>query len=191
MPVLTKTSLEATIKALLINKDASDITSESVDSVVVDFGGFVDDIHHGLTRSSCVRVKTQYPQGTEIRNTRQISALSLEQLEEIRKDLDIDTLDPSWLGANLIVEGIPDFTQVPPGSRLIAANGTSLVVDMENAPCRLPAEIIEQHYPEKGKFFPKKAIGKRGVTLWVERIGSLSAGNTLRLHTPPASNWNH
>lgn len=191
MSILTSTKLDATIKAILINDDAADISSGAVDSTVVDFGGFVGDIHHGLTRPSCVRVKTQYPIGTDIRNTRQISALSVEQLEEIRQSLEIDTLEPEWLGANLIIEGIPDFTQVPPGSRLIADNGTSLVVDMENAPCRLPAEIIEKHYPEKGKFFPKKAIGKRGVTLWVERGGELSVGNTMRLHVPPKLNWDH
>lgn len=191
MPVLQATSFEATIKAILINDNAQDITSAAVDSVIVDYGGFVGDIHHGETRQSCVRVRSQYPQDTEIRNTRQISALSLEQLEEVRKAMDIATLKPEWLGANLILEGIPDFTQVPPGSRLIAVNGTSIVVDMENAPCRFPADIIEQHYPDKGKLFPKHAIGKRGVTLWVERTGMLSVGNTLQLHVPPPVKWKH
>ncbi len=191
MPVLKPTDFEATIDTILVNDNAQDITSTAVNTVTVDYGGFVGDIHHGETRQSCVRVRSQYPQDTEIRNTRQISALSVEQLEQIRDALGIETLKPEWLGANLTLEGIPDFTKVPPGSRLIAANGTSIVVDMENEPCRYPADIIEQHYPDKGRLFPKKAMGKRGVTLWVERTGILSVGDALRLHTPPPVTWNY
>ena len=191
MPVLKPTDFKATITAILVNSDAKDITSAAVDTVTVDYGGFVGDIHHGETRQSCVRVRSQYPQDTEIRNTRQISALSLEQLEEIRSALAIATLNPEWLGANLILKGIPNFTNIPPGSRLIAENGTSIVVDMENQPCRFPAEIIEQHYPNKGMRFPQVAMGKRGITLWVERTGMLSVGDVLRLHTPPPVSWNY
>jgi hypothetical protein len=189
MPMLSPTDWVAEIRFLGINTDGDDLSTSSVDQIGVDYTGFVGDSHSGLTRPSCVRVKSQYPKGTEIRNTRQISALSAEELSLIAENMKIDGLNPAWLGANLVLEGFPDFSKLPPSSRLIAPNGTSLVVDMENAPCRFPGEIIEQYAPGFGKLFPKAAVNKRGVTLWVERTGSLSIGDKLTLHIPPACHW--
>jgi hypothetical protein len=189
MPMLTPTDLVAEVRFLGINIDGDDLSTSSVDQIDVDYSGFVGDSHSGLTRSACVRVVSQYPKGTEIRNTRQISALCTEELHLIANAMQIDSLSPAWLGANLVLEGLPDFSKLPPSSRLIAANGTSLVVDMENAPCRFPGEIIEQHAPGFGSLFPKAAVNKRGLTLWVERTGSLVIGDKLTLHIPPACHW--
>jgi len=187
--MLTPTSIVGEIKFLGINQTGDDLSTNSLNRIDVDYSGFIGDIHSGLTRPSCVRVKSQYPKGTEIRNTRQISALSNAEISDIACNMKLDDIDPSWLGANLVLSGIHDFSKVPPSSRLIADNGTALVVDMENAPCRFPGEIIEQHKPGYGSKFPKAALGKRGVTLWVERPGSLKIGDSLTLHIPPACSW--
>lgn len=189
MPVLTPTSLSATVIFLGVNQDGKDLSTSSIENVSVNYGGFVGDSHSGLTRKSCSRVRLQYPEGTEIRNTRQVSALSIEEIDQIQTTMELDELDPRWIGANLVLRGLHDFSRLPPSSRLIAENGTSLVVDMENAPCRFPGEIIDQHRPGKGKYFPNAAKGKRGVTLWVEREGSLGIGDTLQLHIPPVCTW--
>ncbi len=138
MPMLSPTSLTATIVFLGLNQDEQDLSTTRINDVGVNYGGFVGDSHSGLTRKSCGRVVNQYPKGTEIRNTRQISALSIEELDVIQHTMQMDKLDPGWVGANLVVNGLPEFSQLPPSSRLIAENGTSLVVDMENAPCRFP-----------------------------------------------------
>ena len=189
MPMLSPTNMIATVRFLGINDSPEDLSTSATDTVNVDYSGFVGDSHSGLTRASCVRVQSQYPKGTEIRNTRQICALSVEELDSIRQAMELDTLDPSWVGANLVIEGLPNFSKIPPSSRLIAANGTSLVVDMENAPCRWPGEIIETHREGFGSRFPKAALGRRGITLWVERTGTLSAGDELTLHVPPVCTW--
>jgi len=189
MPMLTPTDVHAAVRALLINEGGDDLTTQPRASVQVDWDGFIGETHGGLTRPSCSRTRLQYPRGTTIRNVRQISALSAEQIGEIAAGLELDTLEPAWLGANLVVEGIEDFSGLPPSSRLIADDGTSLVIDMENAPCRFPGEIIERHRPGHGKRFPKVAIGRRGVTLWVERPGQLAIGDRLRLHVPPVVRW--
>ena len=189
MPMLTPTDLVAEIRFLGINTGGDDLSTRSVDQINVDYSGFVGDSHSGLTRPACVRVVSQYPKGTQIRNTRQISALCADELHLIANSMQIGSLSATWLGANLVLEGLPGFSKLPPSSRLIAANGTSLVVDMENAPCRFPGEIIEQHAPGFGNLFPKAAVNKRGVTLWVERTGSLVIGDKLRLHIPPACHW--
>lgn len=189
MPMLSPTHLTATVQFLGINDTAGDLSTSKLLEVDVDYGGFIGDSHSGVTRASCVRVVSQYPKGTEIRNTRQISALSAEDIESIRNTMDLDILNPEWIGANLVLQGLPDFSKLPPSSRLIAPNGTSLVVDMENAPCRFPGEIIEQHRPGFGSRFPKAALGKRGITMWVERTGILKTGDVLSLHVPPVCNW--
>jgi len=189
MGMLSPTSLYATITFLGVNRDNKDLSTSPLDSVEVSYAGFAGDSHTGLTRHSCVRVAGQYPKGTQIRNVRQISALSAEELSQIQKSMELDHLQPEWIGANLVISGIPEFSKVPPSARLIATNGTSLVIDMENAPCKFPGEIIDQHKPGKGAKFPAAALGKRGVTAWVEREGSLALGDTLRLHIPPVCNW--
>src|SRR5690606_23608163 len=127
---------------------------------------------HGTgTRPSCSRVTAQYPRGTIIRNVRQASLVSAEELAAIARVMQIDALDPAWLGATMVIEGIPDFSHVPPSSRLQAPSGATLVIDMENRPCQLPARVIETAMPGIGKRFKPAAEGRRGVTAWVEREG--------------------
>jgi len=71
------------------------------------------------------------------------------------------------------------------------AEGTTLVVDIENGPCNLPAREIESEAPGHGKGFKAAAQGKRGVTAWVEREGPLALGDELRLFVPNQPIWPH
>jgi hypothetical protein len=103
----------------------------------------------------------------------------------------VAAVDPAWVGASLVIEGIPDFTHVPPSSRLQGPDGVTLVVDMENRPCHLPAKVIDEDAPGYGKAFKAAAAGRRGVTAWVEREGRLRLGDVLRLHIPDQPVWPH
>ncbi|KEJ88235.1 MOSC domain-containing protein [Sulfitobacter donghicola] len=169
--------------------DRENTRSVAIPSAMATYAGFEDDFHAGLTRASCSRVKGQHPVGTEIRNTRQLSILSSEELAQIAADIGVDRLDPLLLGASIVVEGIPDFTFVPPGSRLLAENGTSIAIDVENGPCNFPAREIEKDAAGHGAAFKAAARGKRGVTAWVEREGLLSIGTKMRLHIPNQRAW--
>jgi hypothetical protein len=178
--------LEARTEVILVNSTPDeDLSSRRVPSVAVSYAGLEGESHSGLVRSSCVRVRHQYPQGTEIRNTRQISIVSIEELAEIAATMGIAELQPEWLGANLLVSGIPHFSQIPPSTRMIFSGGASLVVDLENSPCKYPGEIIERHHPGFGNLFAKAAVGRRGVTAWVEREGHISTGDSISLYIPP------
>ena len=178
--------LEARTEVILVNSTPDeDLSSRRVPSVAVSYAGLEGESHSGLVRSSCVRVRHQYPQGTEIRNTRQISIVSIEELAEIAAAMGIAELQPEWLGANLLVSGIPHFSQIPPSTRMIFSGGASLVVDLENSPCKYPGEIIERHHPGFGNLFAKAAVGRRGVTAWVEREGHISTGDSISLYIPP------
>jgi hypothetical protein len=178
--------LDARTEAILINTTPDeDLSSNRIPSVEVTYAGFVGESHSGLVRASCVRVRGQYKEGTKIRNTRQISIVSVEELSLIADAMGIDSLEPEWVGANLLVSGIPEFSKIPPSTRMIFASGASLVVDLENSPCKYPGEIIERHHPGKGELFPKAAYGLRGVTAWVEREGNITTGEAIKVHIPP------
>ena len=186
VPILSPTKLTGSVTTVLINADRDQtLESTRLESVDVSFAGFAGDSHAGLPRPSCVRVKHQYDEGTPIRNTRQVSILSSEELDEVASAIGLKSLEPEWVGANLLITGIPNLTLLPPSTRLIFSSGASLVVDMENAPCVYPAEIIEQHHPGHGERFPRVAINKRGITAWVEREGRIQAGDSVTVHFPP------
>jgi len=186
MAILTPTDISGRVVWLgVVHDRAVTLEAEPVETLTLDWAGPVGDCHAGLTRPSCSRVKLQHPRGTEIRNTRQLSMLSAEELAAVAQAMDIPRIAPEWTGANIVFEGIPDFTQVPPGSRLVFEDGTTLAVDMENGPCRFVGEVIERHHPVKGGAFPRLAAGRRGVTGWVERPGVVALGAAARLHIPP------
>lgn len=190
MPALIKTEYTGTIVWLgrVPDRDAA-LRSEALDQVEASFAGFEGEDHGGLTRPSCSRVKTQYPKGTEIRNTRQICVVSAEEMAEVAADIGVDSFDPEWCGAGLVIEGIPDFTHIPPSSRLQSESGATLTVDMENQPCHLPAPVIDEDAPGHGKGFKLAAKDKRGVTAWVEREGVLKVGDRVTLHVPGQRGW--
>jgi len=187
MAILVPTAITGTISALAIVRDrAASCASDPVAAVDLGFDGIVGESHSGLTRPSCSRVLAQYPErGTTIRNSRQISIVSEEELAAVAAALGIPALPPAWLGANIVLAGLPDLTLVPPASRLVSAGGAVLTVDMENAPCTIPAREIERRHPGAGAGFRAAARHRRGVTAWVECPGRLALGDVLRLHVPP------
>ena len=117
---------------------------------------------------------------------------SAEDLAAIAAEMGLDALRPEWLGASIVVEGIEDFTHIPPSSRLQnGEGGTCLVVDMANRPCHWPGKEVEKDHPGLGKRFKQAAAGRRGVTAWVEYPGPLRVGDELRLHVPDQRAWAH
>ena len=153
------------------------------------YAGVRGELHEGRTRASCVRVKDMYPEGTEIANVRQLSILSTEELSQIAAEMGLETLDPSLLGATLVIEGVPDFSHLPPSSRLQAPSGATLVINMENRPCVFPGKSVEARHPGKGKLFMPAAKGRRGVTAWVEREGRIALGDALKVFIPDQPVW--
>lgn len=190
MPALEPTKYSAKIVWLGRVADSGlDLRSAAIEAMQVTFSGVEGEFHGGLTRPSCSRVLSQHPRNTEIANTRQFSIVSTEELAMIAKEIGVEAVDPAWLGASIVVEGIADFTHVPPSSRLQNRDGTTLVVDMENRPCVLPGKVIESERPGHGVAFKAAAKGRRGVCAWVEREGALRIGDVLILHVPDQPAW--
>lgn len=165
------------------------LASSAQAEMVLSFAGPAGEDHGGLTRPSCSRVISQYPRGTEIKNTRQLSVVSAEELAQIAEAMGVATLHPWLVGATMVVSGIPDFSHLPPSSRLQIANGATLTVDMQNRPCHLPAAEIDVLHPGKGRAFKAAAKGLRGVTAWVEREGTAHVGDSVTVHVPDQRVW--
>jgi hypothetical protein len=193
MPALIPTAFEGRITWLgyVPHRERAEIETVALEEMPLGFGGFAADCHAGETRPSCSRVTDQYPRGTTIRNVRQVSLVSEEELVEVAAALGLDRVEPAWVGASVVVDGIPDFSHLPPSSRLQGPDGVTLTVDMQNRPCRFPAKTIEDARPGHGKRFKEAAEGRRGVTAWVERPGVLRLGDSLRLHVPDQRAWAH
>ena len=192
MPALKPTNFSATITWLgNVPLTSDNLRAVPVETLNAGFAGVDGQRHGGQTRAACTRTSAQYKPGTEIRNVRQFTILSEEELDQIAAKMGIDALDPAWLGASMIIRGIPDFTHVPPSSRLQNQHGTSLAIDMENRPCIYPGKEIEKDNPGHGKAFRSAAVGLRGVTAWVECEGPLHIGDTMTLHIPDQPVWPH
>lgn len=191
MPALKPTNVTGQITWLgyVPHRDAQPIVTMPLEEMSVDFGGYADDIHAGLTRPSCSRVTAQHSCNTEIRNTRQFSIVSAEETAEIAAALGLEAIDPAWVGASIVISGIPDFTHIPPSSRLQTQDGVTLIVDMENRPCKFPELTIEAARPGQGKGYKAAAKGKRGVCASVERPGTLRIGDMVTLHIPDQRAW--
>jgi len=190
MPALKKTGILGRVVWLgLVADRGAALASQPVDEIIARFDGPLGEAHGGVTRGSCSRVADQYPRGTEIKNTRQFSVLCAQELAAIAAQMGLEALDPSLLGTTMVISGMPDFTHLPPSARLQAPSGATLVVDMENRPCSLPARPIEMCHAGKGAAFKAAAKGRRGVTAWVEREGIFRVGDEITLHIPDQRGW--
>lgn len=189
MAVLRATTYEAEITWLGMVPAGDSIRAEERETLDLGFHGITGERHEGENRPSCVRVKNLYARDTEIRNVRQLTILSEEELALIAAEMGLDAIDPRHLGASVVVRGIPDFTFVPPSSRLQGPDGVTLTIDMENQPCVLPGREIEQDHSGYGPKFKPAAVDRRGITAWVERPGQLKRGDRLRLFVPAQRAW--
>ena len=179
------------VTQVLIGKDSKTLEKWPVDSCKITYDGFSGDFHSGLTMKSGGR-QPHYPKGTQIRNYRQVSIVSQEELHSIANSMDIKKIKPGWIGANMEVEGIPNLTFLPPSTRIEFSGGAVLVVNGENLPCIGPGKIIQQNFPElKGlaESFSKNALGKRGLVAWVECIGTIQTGDDITLRIPKQKSW--
>ncbi|SIT91580.1 MOSC domain-containing protein [Yoonia rosea] len=190
MPALAPTKITGKVVWIghVPDRDAS-LRSHAVQTAELTYAGIPGEVHGGLTRPSCSRVLSQYPRNTEIRNVRQLSVVSAEELAEIAAECGLEALDPALIGASLVIGGIPDFSHLPPSSRLQFADGSTIVVDMQNRPCHLPAKVINADHPGAGDKFKTAAKGKRGVTAWVEREGHIHLDDSVTLHVPDQRAW--
>lgn len=192
MPLLTKLPKPGKITALLqrTSRDEGFVKSET-GRIALTLEGPVGDCHSGLTRKSDVRTLQLYKRNLDIRNVRQITILSEEELADVAQALGVPKIDPSWFGANMVLTGVPDLTLLLPSTRFQFPSGAVLVADMENLPCSQIAEVVAEHYPDIQSKVVKAATRKRGLTAWVERGGEIFVGDEVTVWLPPNRLYPH
>ncbi len=162
--------------------------------IQVELDGVVDDAHRAFSRKCWSGDKQA--EGTVRRNERQWSAVSVEELAEIARAMDLaDSLTPTELGANLCLSGIPQLSRLPKGTVLKFPSGAELVVVEFNPPCRDMGEKIAATHdtvsgiPLDATSFPKAAKLTRGVVGVVDVPGSISAGDDVEVVIYETPSW--
>jgi hypothetical protein len=184
--VVPRRTLHGRLVAVLAAPGGDDLTSVAVEELRLDLGGAPGDRHFGFTRKSGSR-EPWYPRGTEIRSGRQVSIVSVEALAEVALRIELLGLPPAWIGANLVVSGIPRLSLLPPGTRMFLVGDAAVVVEAINGPCRDAGRSIARHLGGRDDLellFPKVALGLRGVVASVERAGTVTAGTDVSVRIP-------
>ncbi len=185
------TTLKGRVVSLHVGKNA-DLSKQSQVSLRAEFGGFAGDKHQGPERETWEG--EWEPAGTIRRNERQWSGVSVEELAHITGCLDLtEPLSPITLGANLCVEGIPEFSLLPKGTRLLFPSGAVLLVEEYNPPCSdMGAQIASKYsthsqQPLTDTMWLRPASGRRGLVGVIDVPGEIRTGDEIevRLYEEP------
>lgn len=163
-----------------------DLSKQAQTSLHAEIGGFAGDKHQGPVRETWAG--EWQPAGTIRRNERQWSGVSVEELAYITGRLDLtEPLSPETLGANLCIEGVPEFSLLPKGSMLVFPSGATLMVEEYNPPCAdMGAQIAAKYSTHSGqplndKTWLRPAAGRRGVVGVIEVPGDIRVGDEVEV----------
>ncbi len=184
-----KTYLGKTLKgkvASLHMGNNEDLSKQACASLSAEIGGIAGDKHQGPVRETWEG--EWQPAGTLRRNERQWSGVSVEELAHITQRLDLtEPLSPDTLGANLCIEGIPEFSLLPKGSTLWFPSGAVLLVEEYNPPCGdMGAQIASKYSSRSDKELTDKswlrpAAGRRGVVGVIDVPGEIRVGDEVEV----------
>ncbi|WP_421851941.1 MOSC domain-containing protein [Oricola sp.] len=172
----------------LFSATGEDFVSAPVGELVLTWEGIADDLHAGMTRKSGAR-EPWYPRGTEMRNERQITILSRDELAEAAGEMQIDRIEPEWVGANMTLSGIPALSMLPASTLLFFEGGVTLKVDFQNGPCRFAGRAIARGLgrgddADLALSFVPAAKRRRGLLAWVEIPGRIAVGERVEARLP-------
>jgi hypothetical protein len=158
----------------------------AVAQLSLDLEGIAGNRHRGWTRKADARVP-YLPRGREMRNDRQVTLVSVEELAEIARRLELAAIEPAWIGANVVIAGIARLSWLPRGTRLFSSDGAVLSVTDQNVPCRQAGAAIAGQCPGRDDVtfaFVKHAAGLRGLLATVEYPGVMTTGTDVRARLP-------
>ncbi|MER9412545.1 MOSC domain-containing protein [Mesorhizobium sp. M0589] len=185
--IIPARKLSAKVAALYV-APSNHFQTRPVEALQLGFEGIDGDFHAGATRRSGGR-EPWYPRGAEIRNERQISIVAADELAVVAERMGLAEIKPEWIGANLLIEGVPHLSMLPSGTLLFFRSGVTIKVDAQNGPCRLAGRSIAENAGmadrEAGALaFPKAAKRLRGLVAWVEKPGRMTTGEEISVRVP-------
>lgn len=154
------------------------------------------DVHSGFTRSlsghdGAYLTTSSRVRGDLVFNWRTWTGLSQEEISEVESRLGV-IIPQGCLLENLVVSGIPGFSQLAPTSRLVFSREGSditrpiLAVWEENGPCKTVGDRLEQYHSRPGlkTDFITASLGRRGVMGFVLASGTIEVGDTVTVYPP-------
>lgn len=164
---------------------ARGVVSQPCLNMQAELEGLVGDRHFGFVKKADGR-DSGVTRGTPVRNWRQWTAVSKEELAIIASRLSLSDVAPELLGANITFSGVEDLTAVPRGSSIWFPGGAILSVEDENAPCIGPGKEIAKRSSINPQEFVKAALGMRGLVGVVFRAGQIRVGDIaeVNVHRP-------
>lgn len=169
-------------------------------SIDVFLDGIVGDRHSGIrrvdAREDVLRKAVGIPKGAQMANLRQFSAISADDLARIGAVMKTPEHIPfGLLGENLVISGIPNFSQLSPGCLMTFDADTDhmpsgiqravLAIWGPNHPCKVPHQQILDHFRESDASFEpampfgKAAVGRRGIVGMVYFPGVIQRGDQV------------
>jgi hypothetical protein len=172
----------------LFEARGNDFVTTPASSLELTFDGIAGDFHAGRTRRSGGR-EPWYPRGTEMRNERQLSILGLDELGNVAAGMGLPELKAEWIGANMVISGIPALSMLPSRSLMFFEGGVTLKVDGQNSPCKIAGRSIAAHAGTPDEIttaldFVRVSKRSRGVVAWVEKPGIIHAGEKVDIRIP-------
>jgi hypothetical protein len=125
-----------------------------------------------------------------MRNERQLSILSREELAIIAGRLNIREIKPEWIGCSMVLDGFENLSRLPPRTLLFFDGGVTIKIDGDNGPCKFAGRAIAEHYEGRddiGLEFSKQAKNLRGLVGWVEKPSIIEQGEKFVARVP--SQW--
>jgi hypothetical protein len=185
--IIPASKLEGRVDALLVAKGKDFITAPA-SNLNMTFEGIEADHHAGLTRKAGGR-EPWYPRGTVMRNERQISLVAFDELAAAATEMGLSEIKPEWIGANIVVGGIANFSMLPPRTLLFFDGGVTIKIDGQNAPCRASGRAIgtgagASDIESVALAFKDAAKRRRGLVGWVEKPGMIEAGAKVTVRLP-------
>jgi hypothetical protein len=178
-------SLQGRVTSLHVGKN-EDLSKQARSSLMAETGGFAGDKHQGSERETWEG--EWQPAGTIRRNERQWSGVSVEELAYITQRLELtEPLSPETLGANLCMQGIPEFSLLPKGTTLWFPSGAVLLVEEYNPPCAdMGAQIASKYSSRSGQALTDKnwlrpAAGRRGLVGVIDVPGKIRVGDEVEV----------
>jgi len=179
------------------------VNGEPCEDLFFHFDGPFGDTHRSFVRSlsghdgDYMRTSSLL-KGGKVFNWRSWTGLSTEELGEISTDLGV-SVPAGCLLENLILSGVPNFSQLPPTSRLVfppyeadsqrekVISQAILAVWEENSPCSTVGQRLEEYHSQQGlrSRFVAAAQHRRGVMGIVLSPGRIRVGDSVHVYAPP------
>lgn len=177
----TKSDQKLVVETLWLAGATDDDGGFSRTTIQANLEGLDGDRHHGFIKPADAR-DVGIKRGTPVRNWRQWSAVSVEELKVIAERLSIPQVEPQWLMANICFSGLRDLSKISVGAKIAFPSGAILHVEGENAPCTGPGKQIQKQFKQLSPSqFPKVAMGLRGIVGVVYCAGPISVGDVAIL----------